>query len=82
MFRTTPLWGIGQRFFFLHDGRTSDLLAAILAHASSGNQNDQGNQNNQGNAGYPASEANAVIRKFSALPIADQQAILAFLRSL
>ena len=82
MFRTTPLWGIGQRFFFLHDGRTSDLLAAILAHASSGNQNDQGNQNNQGNAGYPASEANAVIRKFSALPIADQQAILDFLRSL
>jgi CxxC motif-containing protein (DUF1111 family) len=33
-FRSAPLWGIGQRLFFLHDGRTSDLLQAILAHAS------------------------------------------------
>ena len=37
-FRTAPLWGIGQRIFFLHDGRTSDLLAAILAHGSSGSE--------------------------------------------
>jgi len=28
-FRTVPLWGVGQRMFFLHDGRTSDLLVAI-----------------------------------------------------
>ena len=34
-FRSAPLWGIGQRIFFLHDGRTTDLLQAILAHASS-----------------------------------------------
>src|SRR3984957_6918783 len=27
-FRTAPLWGVGQRVFFLHDGRTRDLLAA------------------------------------------------------
>jgi hypothetical protein len=33
-FRTAPLWGLGQRLFFLHDGRTSDLRQAILAHAS------------------------------------------------
>jgi CxxC motif-containing protein (DUF1111 family) len=33
-FRTAPLWGIGQRIFFLHDGRTNDLREAILAHAS------------------------------------------------
>jgi CxxC motif-containing protein (DUF1111 family) len=33
-FRTAPLWGIGQRIFFLHDGRTNDLVEAILAHAS------------------------------------------------
>ncbi|MGH9823501.1 MAG: di-heme oxidoredictase family protein [Blastocatellia bacterium] len=33
-FRTAPLWGVGQRLFFLHDGRTSDLLQAILMHAS------------------------------------------------
>ncbi len=24
-FRTAPLWGVGQRIFFLHDGRTTDL---------------------------------------------------------
>ena len=28
------MWEIGQRIFFLHDGRTSDLLQAILQHAS------------------------------------------------
>ena len=28
-FRTAPLWGLGQRLFLLHDGRTSDLMAAI-----------------------------------------------------
>jgi CxxC motif-containing protein (DUF1111 family) len=33
-FRTAPLWGLGQRIFFLHDGRTSDLIAAIRAHQS------------------------------------------------
>jgi CxxC motif-containing protein (DUF1111 family) len=37
-FRTAPLWGIGQRLFFLHDGRTSDLMQAIQAHASSGSE--------------------------------------------
>jgi CxxC motif-containing protein (DUF1111 family) len=37
-FRTAPLWGIGQRLFFLHDGRTRDLLAAIQAHASTGSE--------------------------------------------
>ena len=37
-FRTAPLWGLGQRAFFLHDGRTSDLLQAILAHDSSGSE--------------------------------------------
>src|SRR5204862_3347594 len=37
-FRTAPLWGLGQRAFFLHDGRTSDLLQAILAPHSSGSE--------------------------------------------
>jgi CxxC motif-containing protein (DUF1111 family) len=32
-FRTAPLWGLGQRLFFLHDGRTSELREAILDHA-------------------------------------------------
>jgi len=37
-FRTAPLWGVGQRVFFLHDGRTSDLLEAIKQHDSSGSE--------------------------------------------
>jgi CxxC motif-containing protein (DUF1111 family) len=37
-FRTAPLWGLGQRIFFLHDGRTSDLLQAIRQHASQGSE--------------------------------------------
>jgi CxxC motif-containing protein (DUF1111 family) len=36
-FRTAPLWGLGQRLFFLHDGRTSNLLQAILDHSSGPN---------------------------------------------
>jgi CxxC motif-containing protein (DUF1111 family) len=37
-FRTAPLWGLGQRLFFLHDGRTGDLVTAIAAHASPGSE--------------------------------------------
>jgi CxxC motif-containing protein (DUF1111 family) len=33
-FRTAPLWGLGQRIFFLHDGRTTDLKRAIREHRS------------------------------------------------
>jgi CxxC motif-containing protein (DUF1111 family) len=33
-FRSTPLWGVGQRVFFLHDGRTRDIREAILAHSN------------------------------------------------
>jgi CxxC motif-containing protein (DUF1111 family) len=69
-FRTAPLWGVGQRIFFLHDGRTSDLMQAIQSHFS--------------RAGllYPASEANTVINNFNALPASSQQDVLNFLRSL
>jgi CxxC motif-containing protein (DUF1111 family) len=63
-FRTAPLWGLGQRIFLLHDGRTTDLMVAIQAHASTG------------------SEANTVISNFNSLSVAQQQAILDFLRSL
>ena len=69
-FRSTPLWGVGQRIFFLHDGRTADLLRAIRDHFSPATST------------YPASEANGVVRKFNKLSPADQQAILDFLRSL
>ena len=37
-FRTAPLWGLGQRIFFLHDGRTNNLLDAINAHQSKGSE--------------------------------------------
>jgi CxxC motif-containing protein (DUF1111 family) len=37
-FRTAPLWGVGQRVFFLHDGRTSSLVEAIEEHQSPGSE--------------------------------------------
>ncbi len=69
-FRTTPLWGVGQRIFFMHDGRTSDLLQAVREHFSPASPQ------------YPASEANGVVHKFNRLSPAEQQSILDFLRSL
>ena len=69
-FRTAPLWGLGKRIFFLHDGRTKDLLEAIHAHASGGN------------GVYPPSEANQVVGQFFRLGEIDKQHVLNFLRSL
>ena len=69
-FRSAPLWGLGQRIFFLHDGRTSDLLQAIQAHQSGSPSTGD------------ASEANAVIKKFNSLKETQKQDILNFLRSL
>jgi CxxC motif-containing protein (DUF1111 family) len=77
-FRTASLWGAGQRLFFLHDGRTSDLLEAIKAHGSGGSETEPAERD----LGTPPSEANAVIDRFLALSKSDQQAILNFLRSL
>jgi CxxC motif-containing protein (DUF1111 family) len=69
-FRTAPLWGLGKRVFFLHDGRTSNLLTAIQAHQSNGN------------GVYPPSEANSVINSFNGLSPTAKQNLLNFLRSL
>jgi CxxC motif-containing protein (DUF1111 family) len=69
-FRTAPLWGLGQRIFFLHDGRTSDLVQAIEYHFSNGNRQ------------YPSSEANGVVNNYNRLSPSDQQDLLNFLRSL
>ncbi len=80
MFRTTPLWGVGQRFFFLHDGRTSDLMQAIQAHFSPALP-CTGTDIARGTC-YGPSEANAVIGNFNALKPKDQQSILDFLRAL
>src|SRR5262249_28417356 len=77
MFRTAPLWGIGQRIFFLHDGRTNDLLQAIQAHQSAAQTCGA-----DPSPCYGPSEANAVIQRFNNLSAEDKQAILEFLRSL
>jgi CxxC motif-containing protein (DUF1111 family) len=37
-FRSAPLWGVGQRIFFLHDGRTNNIVTAIEDHAGSGSE--------------------------------------------
>jgi CxxC motif-containing protein (DUF1111 family) len=44
-FRTAPLWGLGQRIYLLHDGRTADLRMAIEAHASNGSEANAVEQN-------------------------------------
>jgi CxxC motif-containing protein (DUF1111 family) len=69
-FRTAPLWGVGTRAFFLHDGRTNNMIEAIRAHRSAGN------------GVYGPSEANAVIANYDALSPAQQQDLINFLRSL
>jgi CxxC motif-containing protein (DUF1111 family) len=83
-FRTAPLWGLGQRLFFLHDGRTSDLLQAIEAHADCrsgfGTHNREGDDRDRG--GGCSSEAYGVIHNFNGLSPSQQQDILNFLRSL
>jgi CxxC motif-containing protein (DUF1111 family) len=80
-FRTAPLWGLGQRLFFLHDGRTHDLLQAIQAHADCGGGYRRGRDYDRFHSSCN-SEANAVINNFNALNKSQIQDILNFLRSL
>jgi CxxC motif-containing protein (DUF1111 family) len=68
-FRSAPLWGLGQRIFFLHDGRTTDLIAAIHEHRSAANLK------------YRGSEANTSVDAFDALSEYSKQNLLNFLRS-
>ena len=84
-FRTAPLWGLGQRLFFLHDGRTSDLMQAIQAHASSGNTCTASSPTTSTTftaTSSCGSEANQVISKFNSLSSSQKQDLLNFLRSL
>jgi CxxC motif-containing protein (DUF1111 family) len=69
-FRTAPLWGLGQRIFFLHDGCTTNLIEAIQAHKS------------PGNGQFGPSEGNTVIDNFNKLSKRDKQDLRNFLRSL
>jgi len=78
-FRTAPLWGVGKRLFFLHDGRTSDLLKAIEDHASGDHcQTEHDSRLPK----HGCSEADTVIGNFKALNPSQIQDILNFLRSL
>ncbi len=82
-FRTTPLWGLGQRLFFLHDGRTSDLLVAIRDHRSAAHSEGGDNPARDAqSSSYGPSEANAVVERFDDLSEQDKQALLNFLRAL
>ena len=88
-FRSAPLWGVGQRVFFLHDGRTNDLVQAIQLHASGGSgrggrsdASDGPTANSRQSVETPPSEANRVIANFNNLSSASQQDLLNFLRSL
>jgi len=94
-FRTAPLWGVGQRLFFLHDGRTSNLLEAIQAHSSAPfdcviNANSDIFEFQPSlkvfaptqASTFCGSEANKVIANFNALTTSEKQDILNFLRSL
>ena len=70
-FRTAPLWGVGERLFFLHDGRTSDLADAINAHGGEARR-VVGNFNGASVGRDAPANLNA----------AERQDLLSFLRSL
>ena len=69
-FRTAPLWGVGQRLFFLHDGRTDNIVTAITAHG--GLEGTQVRDNFNGAGPNPAFNLSAT----------ERQNLVYFLRSL
>ena len=75
-FRTAPLWGLGQRLFFLHDGRDNNLIQAIKDHCISPARGVSADQ------GMSESEACTVVSKFNGLTVTQKQDLLNFLRSL
>jgi Di-haem oxidoreductase, putative peroxidase len=95
-FRTAPLWGTGQRLFFLHDGRTNNLVDVIEQfHTSLATDcvkvstvaesfilNGQAISIPAQTSTFCGSEANAVVQKFNQLSCTQQQDVILFLRSL
>ena len=96
-FRTAPLWGLGQRLFFMHDGRTP----RISVQADTGSRLNAGggldtvtvqNYEQFNAAGFwfqpfvqvqtTTSEAQTVVNNFKALTVSQQSDLLNFLRSL
>lgn len=97
-FRTAPLWGTGQRFFFMHDGRSVSLVDAIEQHFTTPTQcttvtgvaetfilNGQTITIPAVTTKTCGSEANGVINRFNnttVLNCTQQQHVIDFLRSL
>jgi CxxC motif-containing protein (DUF1111 family) len=78
-FRTAPLWGLGQRLFLLHDGRTRNLMEAIAAHQTDCGRNGSGTTvGSIGGGGCSQSEANQVIDNFNNLRNSQEQELPAF----
>ena len=73
-FLTRPLWGLADSAPWMHDGRATTLRDAILLH--------RGSAIRVGGVDFPSSEANASVEAFQRLADNDQEAILAFLRTL
>jgi CxxC motif-containing protein (DUF1111 family) len=67
-FRTAPLWGVGQRLFFLHDGRFTDIVQAIKAHG--------------GEAAEVIKNFNGATGAATPLNAVESQNLVRFLRSL
>lgn len=67
-FLTKALWGVGSTAPYLHDGRATTLVEAILEHATSKSDD--------------ISEAAPARKRYLALPRNDQQALIAFLNNL
>jgi CxxC motif-containing protein (DUF1111 family) len=95
-FRTAPLWGAGQRLFFMHDGRTNNLVDVIeqfhvspaadcvkvSSVAESFILNGQAITVPGATTTFCGSEANAVVTRFNQLSCQQQQDVILFLRSL
>jgi cytochrome c peroxidase len=72
-FLTAELWGVGNTGPWMHDGRAASLREAVLWH---------GEDDPPAVGSADRSEAQEARDGFAALPAADQQALLTFLRSL
>jgi cytochrome c peroxidase len=72
-FLTPELWGVGNTGPWLHDGRAASLREAVMWHG----------EDEPPAVGTPGrGEAQDSRDRFAALPAADQEALLTFLRSL
>ena len=81
-FRTAPLWGVGRRLFFLHDGRATDLITAIEDHARRPDEGKNATLRLLSVDTGGESEADDVIRNFNRLSDAEQGELIEFLKAI